>query len=275
MLNTTTRLSITAVLSLLAALILTPPVFSQEEAEYKKFKLEDASCDVGVRYKNTPQGLTVGVSAIATGKGAEFRKWSVSVIKIRIGDKRIRPDKEGKFYVTEESFFRVPGAIVFAAIGAFTDYGGSGINNTMSRIGVALGLGLIALQARGEIAGERCVFYIPSDTVKEIEEGKDNIEIIIRNEDQHLEDSIKIGLIKPAGDAVKRYNFENMSEGELSKRMDSLKEKIVLLEQEQSAYKYGKDPEYDVLQRKIENFETERGLAYKTWFEKRHGPDSL
>jgi hypothetical protein len=249
--------------------------FSQEEAEYKKFKLEDAYCDVGVRYKSTPQGLTVGVSAIATGKGAEFRKWSIYSIKLRIGNEKIWPDKDGKFYVTEESFWRVPGAIVFAAIGAFGEYGGSNLNNNLSKVGVALGLGFIALQAKGQISGERCIFYIPSDIVKKIEEGKDSIEIVIKNEGQHLEDYIKIGIIRPTGDIAKKYNFKNMSEDEIFKRMDSLKEKIVSLEQEQGAYKYGKDPEYDAIQKKIENFETERGLAYKAWFEKKNGPDSL
>lgn len=257
------------------SLILTSLVFSQEEAEYKKFKFEDASCDVGVRYKNTPQGLCVGISAIATGKGAEFRKWNVSGIKLRIGEKRFRPDKDGKFYVTEESFFRVPGAIVFAAIGAFGEYGESNFNNTLSKIGVGLGLGLIALQAKGEITGERCVFYISKELAEKMEEGKDNIEIVIENEDMHIRHTITIGLIKPSGDAAKRYNFDNMSEGELSKRMDSLKSEIAYLEREQAAYKYGEDPQYDAIQRKIENAETERGLAYKAWFEKRDGPDNL
>ena len=243
--------------------------FSQEETEYKKFKFDDAFCNVGVHYKKSPQGLTVGVSAIATGKGAEFRKWNVSSIKMRIGDKRFNPDKEGKFYVTEESLFRVPAAIVFAAIGAFGEYGGSDFNNTFSKIGVALGMGLIALQAKGEITGERCVFYIPADLASKIEEGKDNIEITIGNDDQHLEDSIKIGLIIPAADFKSRYNFENMSENELSKKMDSLKSDIVLLDQEQSSYKYGQDPQYDAIQKKIEILETERGLAYKAWFDKK------
>lgn len=48
--------------------------FSQEQIEYKQFKLEKASCEVGVLYKQTPEGMIVGVSVIATGQGAEFRK---------------------------------------------------------------------------------------------------------------------------------------------------------------------------------------------------------
>ena len=249
--------------------------FSQEEIEYKKFKFDEASCDVGVRYKSAPQGLTIGVSAIATGKGSEFRKWSVSSIKLRIGDKRVVPDNDGKFYVTEESFWRVPGAIVFAAIGAFGEYGGGNFNNNLSKVAVGLGLGLIALQAKGEISGERCIFYISSETAKEIEEGRDSIEINIKNDDFHIENSIKIGIVRPTGDTTKKYNFEKMDKDKILERMDSLKEKIVSLEQEQGAYKYGEDPEYDAIQKKIENCETERGLAYKAWFEKKNGPDNL
>lgn len=272
MLSIPGRLVVAAALSLILFalnLIFSPPIFSQEETEYKRFKLEDASCDVGLHYKNTPQGLTVGISAIATGKGAEFRKWNVSEIKLRIGGERIRPDKDGKFYVMEESFFRVPGAILFAAIGALGEYSNNDFENGISKVGVALGLGLIALQAKGEITGQRCVFYIPGSLAKRIEEGKDTIEVIIKNDDQHLEDTIKIGLIRPTGDITKRYNFKNMKKDKLLKRMDSLKENIISLEQEQSSYKYGTDPEYDAIQRKIENLETERGLAYKAWFEKK------
>jgi len=273
-------MSNTAIRSTAAALVFTVNIlsasflFSQEETEYKRFKLEDASCDVGVRYKSFVQGLTVGISAIAAGKGAEFRNWNVSSIKMRIGDRRIRPDKDGKFYVTQESLFRIPAAVVFAAIGAFGEYGGSDFNNNFSKVAVALGLGLIALQAKGEITGERCVFYIDKDLADKIEDGKDNIEIVVENEGIHIRDTIKIGLIKPAGDTEKRYNFENMSEEEISKRMNLLKSEIILLEQQQASYKYGQDPQYDMIQRKIENAETERGIAYKTWFEKKYGRDS-
>lgn len=252
-----------------------PNVFSQEDTEYRKFKLEDSSCDVGVHYKKGAKALTLGVSAIATGKGAEFRKWTVTDIRLRLGDKRIKPDEEGKIYVTEESLFRVPAAIAFAAIGAFGEYGGSNLNNNLSKIGVGVGLFFLALTAKGEISGERCLFYIPEDMADKIEEGKDDIEITIENEDQHLKNTIKIGLIKPSVDTIKKYNFSNMNKDELSKRMDSLKNQVVLLEEEQSAYKYGTDPQYDAIQRKIDLIETERGFVYRAWFEKKNGRDRI
>ena len=244
--------------------------FSQEEIEYKKFKLEESSCDVGVRYKNTPKGMILGVSALATGKGAEFRKWKVSGIKLNIGGERFKPDIDEKFYVTEESFWRVPGAIVIAAIGAFGEYGGSDMNNTLSKIGVGLGLGLLALQANGEITGERCIFSLPADVVAKIKEGQDTIEIMIENENLHLNNTIKIGVTKPTGELKDKYNYDKMSQKDLIDLVGSLKSKIVSLEQEQSAYKYGEDPQYDEIQRTIEKLETERGMAYKTWFERSH-----
>lgn len=240
--------------------------FSYEEVEYKKFKFEEASCDVGVHYKSAQKGLLVGVSAIATGKGAEFRKWKVSDIKINIDGQRFRPDRESNFYVTEESLFRVPGAIVFAAIGAFGEYGGSNLNNNLSKIGVGLGMGFIALQAKGEITGERCVFNIPPDKLNKINEGRDYIDILIENEGLHLEEYIKIAIIKPSGELSDKYNFSNMTQGGLSDLMDTLKDRIAVLEKEQTDYRYGQDPEFDVIQKKIESCETERGMAYKAWF---------
>ena len=245
-------------------------VFSQEEIEYKKFKLEDSSCDVGVRYKNTPKGMIIGVGAIATGRGVEFRKWSVSSIKLNIGGKRFKPDKEEKFYVTEESFWRIPGAIVFAAIGILGDYSNNDFENAIGKAGVGLGLGLIALQASGEIGGVRCIFNIPPEAVSAIKEGQDAIEINIENEGLHLKDTIKIGLIMPKDEMLERYNYDKMSQEGLLGLVDSLKGQIAALEDEQTVYKYGRDPRYDDIQRKIEGLETERGMAYKAWFERKH-----
>lgn len=255
---------------LIPVLFWTGICFSDEEVEYKKFKFEASSCDVGVRYKSAQQKeLLIGVSAIATGKGAEFRKWKVSDIKINFDGRRFRPAEESNFYVTEESLFRVPGAIVFAAIGAFGEYGGSNLNNNLSKIGVGLGMGLIALQANGEITGKRCVFKIPPDELDKIDAARDYIYIIIENEDLHLKESIKIAIMKPSGQLSDKYNFDKMTQGDLSKLMNTLKDKITMLEKEQTNYKYGQDPKFDVIQKEIESREAQRGMAYEAWFEKR------
>jgi hypothetical protein len=273
--NITVKRLLSAALIPLSLLLAIPNACSQEEIEYKKFKLENASCDVGIRYKKTPQGVILGVSAIATGKGSEFRKWSIPDIKLRIGSDRIRPDHYGNFYVTDESLFRVPGAILIGVLAGLHDYGGSNFNNTLSQVCVGLGVGLIALTAKGEITGQRCVFYIPSDVFERIEEGRDSIEIAVANEDQHLKDSIRIGIVRPSFDTEQKYSFKGMSEDAILERMDLLKAKIVSLEDEQSAYKYGQDPEFDAIERKIEALETQRGLAYKAWYEKKNGPDKV
>jgi len=130
-------------------------------------------------------------------------------------------------------------------------------------------MGLIALQAKGEITGERCVFNIPPDELDNIVEGRDYINILIENEGLHLKESIKIGIIKPSGELSDKYNFANVTRDGLSDLMNTLKDKITVLEREQADYKYGQDPEFDVIQKKIENCETERGMAYKAWFERR------
>jgi hypothetical protein len=260
-----------AAVSIFSALILSfsPPAFSEEQIEYRQFKYEDASCDVGVRYRNTPDGVVLGVSAIATGKGSEFRKWYVKDVKLHIGDERFIPDSQSKFYVTEESFFRVPGAILFAAIGALGEYSANDFENVVGKIGVGLGLGLIALTAKGDITGERCLFHIPKDLAHELDENEDCINIVISNDDLHVDYNIKIGLMMPSGDTTAKYNFDKMDKIKVLDRIDSLKSEITALEEEQSNYKYGQDPQYDVIQRKVELLETERGIAYKAWFDKK------
>lgn len=260
----------TIIIFSIACILAAGPAFCQEEVEYKKFKLEEASCDVGIHYVKTKDGMRVLVSAIATGKGTEFRKWEISSIKLRLGEKRYKPDSEGKFYVNEESLFRVPGAVVLAAIVMIGGYDAHSFGNTITNAGVGLGMGIIALQAKGEITGARCYFDIASDDAENIKQGADAIEITVQNQNLHLSDTIKIGLVRPSElESAKKYDFSRMSEVQLLDLADSLKDRIAALEKEQSAYKYGRDAEYDDIQRRIESFETERGMAYKEYLERR------
>lgn len=254
---------------LLACLLSAGVCFAWEEIDYKKFKLDDASCHVGAYYNRTAGGITLGVSAIATGKGSEFRKWEVSAIKLNIGGERYAPDEESKFYVSEESFFRVPGAIIFGVIGACANYSNNDFENAIGKVGVGLGLTLIALQAKGEITGLRAFFKLTPEVADKIEEGRDFIYVVIKNDNLHISNEIKIAILKPSGEGIARFNFDNMSAPELLGRVDKIKKDISGLEMEQSNYKYGQDPEYDLIQRKIEKLEAERGIAYKTWVEKK------
>ena len=43
---------------------------SQEDLDYRKFKLDNETCDVAILYRDKKDGADVAVSAIAMGKGA-------------------------------------------------------------------------------------------------------------------------------------------------------------------------------------------------------------
>lgn len=253
---------------LLAAFIVlsSGSAISQEEIQYKKFKLEQASCDVGLSYKKTDAGMKIGVSAIATGNGAQFRKWKVTDIKLNIDQERLRPDKTGSFFVREESFWRVPSAVLFIALGIADS--GAGGGKGIGRAGMALGMGFLALAAKGDIEGARCGFDLDRATAEKIQDGRDTIEIRLENDTLHVSDSVSIGIPKTPAESVERRDYAGMSGDELLKLVDSLKARTAALSKEQESYKYGVDPEYDRIQRDMETLEAKRGMAYKVYLEK-------
>ncbi|MFH0764746.1 MAG: hypothetical protein V1927_07090 [Candidatus Omnitrophota bacterium] len=256
------------VLTLIFIPVFIRPAFSQEEAQYKKFKLENVSCDAGMLYRKTDNGMEIGVSAIATGRGAEFRKWNVADIRLYIDAERIRPDKSDKFYVKKESFFRIPAAVLFAILGTQIDVGGSSLEKGIAKAGMAAGLGLLVLQAHGEITGEARVFNLDKDLEDKIVGGRDAVEITVENEDLHEKQTIRIGIAKTIAETSREADFKKMGKPELQELIDTMEGEVVTLEKEQGAYRYGIDAEYDEIQRKIEKCQTERGIAYKVWFEK-------
>ncbi|MFA6321106.1 MAG: hypothetical protein WCY36_04535 [Candidatus Omnitrophota bacterium] len=239
-----------------------------EEIEYKKFKLEKCACDAAILYRPTIKGMDIGVSAIATGKGAEFRKWSVSDIKIHIGDERVRPDQMDKFYVKEQSLFRIPAAVLFAAIGTQIGVSGTSLEKGIAKAGAAIGLGLLVLAAQGEITGEKAMFRLDSDRAEKVFNGTSFVEIKLADEDQHWEDTVKIGIAKPSFKSDNKDIYDKMSHEELTKLIDDMGGRAADLEKEQAAYKYGVNPEYDQIQSEIEDLQTQRGVAYKVLFEK-------
>ncbi|MDP2913726.1 MAG: hypothetical protein Q8N91_06980 [Candidatus Omnitrophota bacterium] len=242
---------------------------NEEEAQYRKFKLENASCDVGLLYKNTPEGTGLGISAIATGKGAQFRRWKVTEIKLCIDGRILKAEGIKKFYVREESFWRVPAAVLFVALGIADSGNGSGLENGIGKAGVALGMGLLALQAKGDIEGKRAFFNLDKKTAENIQDGRDAIEIRIEDERLHLKDTIKIGIPKIRSGAAVKDDYSRMGQDDLIKLVDTLKYEIESLEKEQASYKYGADPGYDRIQREIEELQARRGMAYNRWLEKR------
>lgn len=257
-----------AVVAVLVSLLLFPALsLAQEESQYRKFKFDKATCDVGIIYKTTPEGLDIGVSAIALGKGADFRRWRINDIRIHAAGGVERPVKSEKFFVNKESFFRVPAAVLFAVIGAMDPgYSTGSVSKGVNRAGMAVGMGLLALLAEGDIPGERCSFSLDNETISNMNSGRDAIIITIENPDAHQSETIKIGIAKPSP-GVPEKDYTKMSRSELETLVDDLGSKAASLEESQKEYKYGTDPEYDVIQRKIEDFQTERGVAYKALLE--------
>lgn len=254
--------------ALLAAAIAAQGAIFQEEVSYRSFKLEGCTCYAAVIYTRVPEGLKIGVSAIAAGQGAEFRKWEITRLKLNLAGEWVRPDIENKFYVKKTSFFRVPAAVLFAAIGTQIDVEGTALEQGIAKTGAAVGLGLLVLQAQGELTGEKCVFNLDRASADSIEDGKDFIEITAENEGMHVKQTVRIGLIKPVFNRVSEERFRAMDITELKSRLLDLDRNLSSLEQGQLSYKYGEDPEYNDLQKKIEDVEAERGIIYRVLLEK-------
>lgn len=257
-------------LALLTALsIFTQASSAQDDMRYRKVTIDQASCDVGVLYKVRPGGLDVVVSAIATGQGAEFRKWKVTDIRLRIGSAKIRPHAEGKFFVNKESFFRVPAAVVFAALGTQVTGQGNSLAQGITRAGATVGLGLLALTAKGDIAGERCVFKVEDPLATSINESIDAIEITVQNDDMHAKELIEVGLEKPEQAPALAPEYGKLTQDELRAAINAMAVQVGEFEKEKEGLRRGVDPRYDELQRKIDFLETRRGIAYKIWFERK------
>ncbi len=251
-----------------AALAAAPSAYSQEEAQYKKFKMDNETTNVAIMYKVRPDGMDVAVSAVTTGKGAEFRKWEVTDIRLRIAGEAVRPDSYGRFYVTKESIFRYPAAVLFAVIGAMSFDGCGSVGQGITAAGLTIGMGLLATQAKGEITGQNASFKLSGELAGKIRDG-DAVEITTEDTNFHWKDVIRTGLTGPSAVAnTAAPDYSGMARDEIFTKMDMMKSEIDALETRQASYKYGENPEYDDIQKKIESLETERGLAYRAWYNK-------
>jgi len=258
-----------AVLALIVIMLAAQLSSGEEVAEYRQFRFDDVSCDAAVSYKTTKEGLNVTVSAIAYGRGAEFRKWAVTDIRLNVAYEPITTEDNGKFFVKKESIFRYPAAVVFAALGTQISASGSGFSQGITVAGATIGLGLLALMAEGDISGERDLFSLNWVTVDKILESRDYVSITVEDTDKHLKKTIKINLTK-APVEESRFDFGNMRQDELLQVMDTLEHQIDSIRNNQGKYKYAIDPEYEEMQKRIESLETERAVAYKTWYERGH-----
>lgn len=262
--------------SILIAQLSAQSAIAQEELLYRRIRSGEVDCSTGVMYRTTESGMAVVVSALATGQGSEFRHWEVTDIKLHIGGKAVRPGRTDKFYVTKESLMRVPGAVLFAVIGACSDVGGSALQQGIGKAGLAIGMGLLALAAKGNIAGLNCVFNLDKETVDAIDPGNDYIKISMKNpvlnltvgDKRDMFEEVRLGLASGPSKTESDVDYGKLSDDGLMQIVDSLEVRVRDLEGEQSAYKYGRDPEYDGLQRQIEELETRRGVAYKAWLDR-------
>jgi hypothetical protein len=189
----------------------------EEEIQYKKLEADVVTCETGVLYKKTDAGMDVAITIIPTGKGADFRRWLVDNVRIDLGGDRIKPCEEKSIYVEKESLFREPAVVAFAAIGAQyrhcadtaqseevcpvtgqkkAVYGGTKdtISDEIDRAGMAVGLGLLASQAKGHITGKRCVFKLDKDQTKKLLDKKGEMDVVVGNKERHEERTFKIPL---------------------------------------------------------------------------------
>jgi hypothetical protein len=263
-------ISFVIILAVTACVIFPAPCATGEELQYRKVSLDDVSCDIGIRYADTSEGMDVAVSAIALGWGTEFRHWRIDKIKLRIGNARIRPDKNELFFVRKESFWRIPAAVLWAVIGAMYESpeGTSQFDKVLTNIGLAAGLGILTLQAKGDIPGQKCVFHLKKDIAEKIAYGKDSIVISLNDEYTHESYDIRIGMTKAPAGEKNGPDYSGMSKEELQKTMMKIDEQATALEKDLSLYKYGQDPKYDDIQSRIESLRSEQARAYKAWTEK-------
>ena len=184
-------------------------LFSEDAIQYETLDTEKASCNIGMLYRQTENGMDIEISALATGKGADFRAWKIKDIKLNIDGSRTRPDSQENFYITKESFFRGPATVVFAVIGiqyeqyaerlkssgtapATMKHSEAGpIGKSIDKAGMATGLGFMASQAAGDITGLTCTFHLDNKIAESID-GNDTVEIVFMNEDKHIRERARI-----------------------------------------------------------------------------------
>ena len=181
-----------------------------EWLQYENVKEEDFDVNVGFRYDRKEKGMEVDVTAVATGKGADFRKWEVTDTKLVIGGKTVRPGEYDRFYGKKESIFRWPATFVFGAIGTqYQRYGpacssgqvcpvGSqgekvgGVANVIDKAGMTAGLALLTSQAKGEITGQKSTFKLDEDLADEMDKKGNYIKLIVENKEKNIKKRIKI-----------------------------------------------------------------------------------
>lgn len=136
----------------------------------------------------TPAGdnqTKVEVSSLVTGRGADYRRWIPDSFEIKLPDgSRVLPVNTQKIYLAKPGVAAPIAPILFAAIGSQYEMSGSEagknpgkvcpvtgkpentdtergpIGKTIDRAGMAVGMGLLTGQAKGELEGRRATFLL-------------------------------------------------------------------------------------------------------------------
>ncbi|MDD3089504.1 MAG: hypothetical protein PHT95_06135 [Candidatus Omnitrophica bacterium] len=197
-----------------------PAENTSEWLQYKSSDEKDYELSAGIRYERKPDGtVDIDVASMASGKGADFRRWEVVDIKLDVGGSAVRPKTHKKIYGRQESFFRAPAALVFAAIGAaYGIYGkecsssgstcavSSGDHRgaaakTIDTAGMAIGLGLLASQAKGEITGQKASFTLTNGDAEELK----GIKLTVEHKTTNKKTKITIPVENIPGDILTGY----------------------------------------------------------------------
>jgi len=187
--------------------------------EYQNIKRGKLTCDVGVLGKDMPENqVELTVVVVAVGKGTDYRKWVTTDIKLDIDGNLFRSGELQKFYGQQKSLFRLPAAFVFGAIGSqYEMYGDScesgqtcpvtgqptvqqpergPIARGIDKAGMAAGLSLLTLQAKGEITGVKAKFRIQDEVVKKAEGKKSIVKLVVENKEKKKKERFQFDIDK-------------------------------------------------------------------------------
>jgi hypothetical protein len=190
-----------------------------EGIQYKSVDVDRTTVDTGIHYQDTEGGgMNIDTSTLATGRGTDFRKWKVTDATLVVDGENIRPSGKENFYVPKESAFRKTATTVFIALGSqykgYTDKAQSGevcpvtgkpktdtesrghTEEAIDRAGMALGLGLLLSQAKGEITGQKCHFRLNKEQAQKVKEGKGVLKIGMENIDTRFRKQAEVPLGK-------------------------------------------------------------------------------
>ncbi len=184
---------------------------TNENLQYINTKEGKTSCDFGILYKEAPEGMEVEISGVATGKGADIRRWEISDIKLDAGGEFVRPVSNNVFYGDRKSLFALPAAFVFAAIGTqYEMYGNecssgrvcnvsghpdrSALATGIDKAGMTVGLGLLAAQAKGEIKGLKSIFKLNKEQAAIIKSGKGKIRFVLEDNNTAKKQKLSVKL---------------------------------------------------------------------------------